>query len=111
MPAQGEVWLTRFDPVEGHEQGGQRPALIISNDRFNRLPSGLCILVPTTTRDRGIPFHLRVEPPEGGLDRDSFLLCDQPRTMSTTRLLRRLGVVDEEIVRAAQRLIGMFIDR
>lgn len=115
MPAQGDVWLTRFDPVEGHEQGGRRPALIISNDRFNRLPSGLIIVVPTTTRDRRIPFHLRVEPPAGGFNHVSFLvsflLCDQPRTPSTSRLLRRLGAVSDDTVRAVQQLVGLFIDR
>ena len=81
------------------------------NDRYNRLPRELIILVPITTRDRGIPFHLRVAPPEGGVSRVSYLLCDQPRAMSTRRLLRRLGLMREETVDAVQQLVGLFIDR
>ena len=35
-----------FDPVRGHEQGGVRPGLVVSNDLFNRTPHTFCILVP-----------------------------------------------------------------
>ncbi len=32
---QGEIWNVDFDPIIGHEQGGWRPALILSQDAFN----------------------------------------------------------------------------
>lgn len=32
---QGEIWNVDFDPIIGHEQGGCRPALILSQDAFN----------------------------------------------------------------------------
>lgn len=35
IPKQGDIVFLDFDPQKGHEQKGQRPALIISNDAFN----------------------------------------------------------------------------
>jgi mRNA-degrading endonuclease toxin of MazEF toxin-antitoxin module len=40
-PRAGEVWDVDFDPRVGREQGGVRPALVISNDTFNQVPNGL----------------------------------------------------------------------
>ena len=109
QPRRGEIWLAHLDPVEGHEQGGTRPVMSISNDRYNRLPSGLCIMVPITTRDRGNPFHLLIEPPQGGLRRRSFALCDQARTISVTRLVQRFGSAPQDVLSMAQRLVTAFI--
>ena len=84
-PRQGEVWSVTFDPTRGHEQGGVRPGLVISNDRFNRTPHTFCILVPLTRTDRGIPSHVPVQPPEGGLRDALFILCEQITSLSVSR--------------------------
>lgn len=110
-PRLGEVWSVTFDPVRGHEQGGTRPGLVISNDPFNRTPHTLCILVPLTRTDRGIPSHLPIHPPEGGLRAVSFALCDQVKSLSVGRLHRRLGAVDPSTVERVQAMVGLFIDR
>ena len=39
------VWV-RLDPVEGHEQAGQRPVLMVSYEPFHSL--GLLTVVPIT---------------------------------------------------------------
>lgn len=101
----GEIWLTRLDPVEGHEQGGMRPALILSSDRFNQLINEMCMVAPLTTRYRPIPSHVRVDPPGGGLERISYVLCDQLRTISTLRLTTRFGQVPDETIEAVQRVL------
>ena len=91
-PGRGEVWLIDFGTTVGREQAGLRPGLIVSPDRFNEGP--LVIAVPFTTTDRGSPLHLRVEPPAGRLRSVSFAMCDQVRSLSRTRLQRRLGRLD-----------------
>jgi mRNA interferase MazF len=35
FPLRGEVWMIDLDPTRGHEQGGKRPGLIVSDDVFN----------------------------------------------------------------------------
>lgn len=92
-PSRGEIWSVDLDPVRGHEQAGRRPALILSVDLFNEGPSGLVVVLPITTRDRGLPWHLPVLPPEGGLARRSFIKTEDVRSISTERLVRRLGRV------------------
>jgi len=90
-PSRGEVWLVDLSPVRGHEQGGTRPALVVSVDPFNHGPADLVVVVPLTTKDKRIPFHVRVDPPEGGLKSPSFVKCEDVRSVSKERLAQRLG--------------------
>ncbi len=91
--SRGDIWLVRLNPVRGHGQGGTRPALVVSADLLNRGPAGLAIVVPLTTRDRGINLHVPIEPPEGGLPRPSFAKCEDVRSISAECLVRPLGSV------------------
>ena len=67
-PVRGEVWNVNLDPVRGHEQGGGRPAVIVSVDQFNQGPSGLVIVVPITSKDKNIRSQVAIEAGEGGLN-------------------------------------------
>jgi mRNA interferase MazF len=95
-PSRGDVYMVNLDPTIGHEQAGQRPALIVSDDLLNRSPAGLVIVAPITGTDRGIPAHVRVAAPEGGLVKASLIMADQIRTISQRRLGRRLGTITPE---------------
>jgi mRNA interferase MazF len=108
-PRRGEVWELDLEPVRGQEQGGRRPALVISNDHLNRSASSLCVVVPISRRDRGIAAHLPLDPPTGGLTTHSVVLCDQFRTVSIERLLRRRGEVGEQTVRDVLSVIVQFL--
>lgn len=110
-PRLGEVWSVTFDPVRGHEQGGIRPGLVTSKDLFNRTPHTFCVLVPLTRTDRGIPSHVPIHPPEGGLRDLSFILFERVKSLNVSRLNRRLGTVDPSTVKRVQAMIGLFIDR
>ena len=63
--SRGDVWLVDLSPVRGHEQAGRRPALIVSDDLFNRGPAGLVIVAPITSTIRAIPSHVRLSPRRG----------------------------------------------
>lgn len=95
-PMRGEVWLVDLNPVRGHEQAGKRPALVVSVDLFNTGPAGLAVVLPVTSREKGIPFHVVLTPPEGGLMTRSFVKCEDVRSVSTERLSSRLGAVSTE---------------
>ncbi|NKE70196.1 type II toxin-antitoxin system PemK/MazF family toxin [Nitrospiraceae bacterium HYJII51-Mn-bac16s-1-B09] len=97
-PARGDVWLADLNPTRGHEQAGQRPVLIVSEDLFNQGPAGLVIVLPITSTHRGIPAHVPVSPPEGGLKNASVILCDSIRSISKGRLSRRLGRVSGAVM-------------
>jgi mRNA interferase MazF len=57
VPQRGDLIAVTFDPQSGHEQKGRRPALVISHDLFNK-HTGLAIVCPITTAQRGFPFHV-----------------------------------------------------
>ena len=59
IPKKGDLVALTFDPQAGHEQRGRRPALVVSNDLFNR-HTGLCFACPITNTSRGFPFHVEV---------------------------------------------------
>lgn len=91
LPSRADVWLVDLNPPQGHEQGGIRPAVVVSTDGFNHGRSGMTIVLPVTSVNKRIPFHVEVQPPEGGVDRVSYIKCEDVRAISTTRLQRRLG--------------------
>jgi mRNA interferase MazF len=55
------IWL-EFDPQAGHEQGGRRPALVLSPKTYNRR-SGLALVCPVTSKSKDYPFEIAV--PDG----------------------------------------------
>ncbi len=61
-PNAGDVVWTDFDPTLGREQGGKRPALVLSPAAFYRA-SRFIIVCPITKRIR--PFGTSVVLPEG----------------------------------------------
>ena len=100
-----------FSPTQGHEQARMRPALLLSVDTFNAGPSCLAVVLPITRRNRGIPFHIPVAPPEGGLAVPSVILCDQIRTVTDGRFARCYGQVSastlSRVEHAVQILLGL----
>jgi mRNA interferase MazF len=90
----GEIWTCDFDPTRGHEQGLKRPALVVSATLFNKGPADLVIVLPITGTDRGIRTHVRIKPPEAGMKKESFVLCEQVRCVAKERLSKRWGSVE-----------------
>jgi mRNA interferase MazF len=105
----GEVYMGDPGPPVGHEQRGRRPFLVISINRMNRSPAGLAIVVPLTTTNRLSKLHVRVEPPEGGLDRISYAMPEMARSLSTLRLERRMGQTSRDIVETVANRVGLLI--
>ncbi|MCX6096784.1 MAG: type II toxin-antitoxin system PemK/MazF family toxin [Candidatus Bipolaricaulota bacterium] len=110
-PRRGEIWQVDLGRTRGHEQAGTRPGLVLSVDSFNAGPAGLVVVLPLTTRVKGIPFHVELAPPEGGLSERSFIKCEDIRSISMDRLVSPLGAVSQatlECVRERVRiLLGM----
>jgi len=59
VPKKGDYVAVTFDPQSGHEQKGRRPALVVSNNLFNK-HTGLAIVCPITTTRRNFPFHVPI---------------------------------------------------
>jgi mRNA interferase MazF len=76
--------------------------LVVSADELNSGPAGLSIVVPLTTRDRGIALHVPVDPPEGGVREHSVLMPEQVHATDQSRLVDRWGRVSEDTISAVE---------
>jgi mRNA interferase MazF len=93
-PRRGDIWLTDFGVPIGHEAGYRRPAVVISSDRLNRV-GAVAVVVPMTSRQRGLPTHVRVGVSEStGLSQVSWAKVDDVKSVSTDRLVEQLGEID-----------------
>jgi len=89
------VWL-KPDAAElvGHEQQGRRPAIVVSNAHYQRLVRGLVLVVPLTTRDRGLAHHVSIANP--GLTSPSWAMTEQVRAFSVDRIAKVAGFAAPE---------------
>lgn len=56
IPKQGDIVFLDFNPIKGHEQGGTRPAIVISNNTFNK-NTKMAIVCPITSNTKDFPTH------------------------------------------------------
>lgn len=99
--ARWEVYWVDLEPSVGSEQGGeQRPAVVISNDGFNR-HFDVVTIVPMTKREgkkrRVYPFEVLV-PDLMGTGHEGILMPQQVRTISKRRLLERVSMLEDESI-------------
>ncbi len=96
----GEIFFAELNPVQGSEQGGIRPVLVVQNDVGNS-HSPTTIVLPITSRlnKAKLPTHVRLSKGESGLARDSVVLAEQIRTIDKRRLQQKVAVLDEKSMR------------
>jgi mRNA interferase MazF len=98
----GDVVLVDLDPASGHEQKGQRPFLVLSDQRLRSFVIG----VPLTRTDRGWPVHVRLNP---GEPVPSVALCDQVRSLDAKRVKKVLGRVSRAQLESVRALVAQLI--
>lgn len=94
VPQKGDLVILTFDPQAGHEQKGRRPALIISNEAFNKA-LGLAIACPITSTNRDFPFHVEVD----SQNLTGFIMTEQIKSIDyNARKVRFVEKVDKKIL-------------
>ncbi len=101
-PRRFEVYLVNLDPVKGSEIKKTRPCLIVSPNEMNQYISTV-IVAPMTTKIRDYPTRTTCE-----FDgKKGQIVLDQIRTIDKSRLVQKLGDIDEEI---KERILGILGD-
>lgn len=59
VPDAGDIVFLDFDPQAGREQATRRPALVLTDERYNRA-SGLAVVCPLTSKRKPYPFALPI---------------------------------------------------
>lgn len=91
----GEIRWADLNPVKGHEQGGKRPVLILSQDVFNQR-SGTVIAMAITNQPQRAGFPLTLEITSAKLSKRSWIKISQIRTLSTEQIGRKIGLISPE---------------
>ena len=108
----GDVYDARLNPVEGSEQAGTRPVVIVSRDAINRY-SSVIVIVPLTKASnikRQYPNNVLIDEGTGGLTRQSVALTGQVRAISKTRLLRSRGSLPDDVLLKIDRALRITLD-
>jgi len=116
----GQVYFVTLDPVQGREQAGRRPVLIVSDDAINALPLVVTVVVGTDAANikHSYPTNVLITAKESGLPKDTTFLCFQLRSLDPKRfidpklgIMRPSGVVPvgklEEIDRALKAVLSL----
>lgn len=108
----GDVYYVRLDPIEGSEQAGTRPAVIVSRDAINRY-SPVVVICPLTDAahiPRLYPGDVYIVAPEGGLTKDSVILTGQIRAVAKHRFVRYLGRLKSQTMRQIDQALKITLD-
>ena len=92
----GEMYFAHLDDGIGSEQKGRRPVVIIQNDIGNT-HSPTLIVAPITSEiynKSQLPTHYFLKA-DYGLQKDSFILLEQIRTIDKTRIDKYIGRIPE----------------
>jgi mRNA interferase MazF len=93
VPDAGEVLWIDFGPPRGREQGGRRPAVVLTSCEYN-VASSVLIVCPITRTDRHWPFKVPL-PPVGLVS--GFVLVDQIKAIDPTlRAFKIVGRISAE---------------
>jgi mRNA interferase MazF len=103
VPNRGDVVWLAFTPQAGREQGGRRPAVVLTPARYND-KAGLAVCCPITSQVKGYPFEV---PLPAGLPVGGVILGDQVKSLDWrsrhAALIARLpdDVLEEVLLRLA----------
>jgi len=105
----GEIWLIDFNPTKGREQAGVRPALVFSVDQFNSSRADKVVTIPLTSKNKGISLDVKLIPPDGGVTKNSYVKCEDLRSLSKDRLIEKWGEVSSEKMKEVESKIKLLL--
>lgn len=93
---QGEIWMTNLDPIEGSEQSGFRPVVIVSGNVLND-HAQVVWCCPLTSKIKCYHGNLILLPnPSNGLAEESEILTLHLKSLSKSRLKNKIGKISSE---------------
>ena len=98
-----EIYLVALNPTVGSEIQKTRPCIVISPNEMNVLKT--VIVAPMTSKGFDFVFRPKIK----FENKNGLVLLDQIRTVDKTRLIKKIGDVDERVSKnISDMLIKMF---
>lgn len=108
---QFDIWLADLNPSYGTEPGKIRPVVIIQNNTIiaeGHKSTLICPLTSKVTAGTRI-MRINVRASVTGVLQDSDIMMDQIRAIDNKRLVRRIGILDDDTIdRVKQSLTYIF---
>lgn len=105
VPGRGDILWLDFNPTRGHEQGGRRPALVLSTREYSAI-SKLAIVCPVTSQIKGYPFEVEFKTK----NINGVILADHVRNIDwIQRRAEKVGVVSEAVVTEVQEYVKKLV--
>jgi len=105
VPSKGDLVILTFDPQAGHEQKGRRPALVVSNQKFNQAV-GFALVCPITNTNRDFPFHVEV----GAEQIAGYILTEQVKSIDyKARSMKFVEVLNKDKLEKVMGIIGAIL--
>jgi mRNA interferase MazF len=107
----GEIFIAALDPVIGHEIAKTRPVIIVSNNIGNKY-SGTVTIIPVTSKNliKIYPFEVYLPGDTCPLKKDSKGKADQIRTLDKARLIKSIGMLNDELVNNMDKAIKVHLN-
>lgn len=110
MVSRGEIYFAELNPVQGSEQGGLRPVLIIQNDIGNTYsPTTIILAITSQINKARLPTHVELSAHESGLRRDSVILAEQMRTIDKSRLRQKVAELKQPTMQRIENAVAVSI--
>ena len=89
MIRRGQIYFVSLNPVQGREQAGRRPVLVVSDDAINALPLVVTVVVGTSAANikHSYPTNVLITAKESNLPQDTIFLCFQLRSLDPQRFV------------------------
>ena len=95
-PKIGDVYLMMFDG-SGSEQAGLRPGVVFQNNTGNiHSPNLIALPMTTNLKKQNMPTHVLINASEGGLAKDSIVICENPQRISKEKIGRYITSLSVE---------------
>jgi len=105
----GSVAWADLSATRGREQSGNRPVLVVASRAYLEIITTLVVVLPITSVRRGWPNHVLLRGAHG-LDRASWVMTEQVRTISRDRIHVVAGLVDDATLSDVDVYLRDFLD-
>lgn len=98
-----EVWMTKLEPTIGSEINKTRPCIIVSPDIANMYNRSV-VIIPLTSKLKNFPTRVNCK----FQNKQGQIVIDQIRTVDKTRLVKKLGSIDDSTSKKVYELMKIY---
>ena len=108
----GEIWLVNFEPAREGELGKQkRPSIIFQANDASQIIDTVTLIPLSSDTDQYNEIHVFLKPSKiNGLTKPSAAICSHIYTVSIRRLIKKIGVLNQQEIETVTRAITLHLD-